>query len=80
MMNGNVWTDVSLAMDCNLNQGEFYFLIFICTLLLMMDRDNERYSIYVLSARGDSINTVVVARNQECRIPSVRNAGFPYVG
>jgi hypothetical protein len=27
MMIGNVWTDVSLATDCDLNQGEFYFLI-----------------------------------------------------
>jgi hypothetical protein len=29
MMIGNVWTDVSLATDCDLNKGEFYFLIFI---------------------------------------------------
>jgi hypothetical protein len=34
MMIGNVWTDISLATDCDLNQGDFSFLIYINTLLL----------------------------------------------
>eukprot|EP00978_Attheya_sp_CCMP212_P031250 scaffold117484_cov28-Attheya_sp.AAC.1 len=33
-----------------------------------------------IGSRGDSINIVVVARNRECRIPSVWNAGFLYIG
>ena len=69
MMIGNVWTDVSLATDCDLNKGEFYFFDFyIFTLLLMMDRDNERYSIMSYRLEGTQLI--------QSWLPGIGNAGF----